>query len=82
MGPEILSLKTEKGIAGQYAINAMVRYPGEKASRVSFVGSVYGGTIVMITTGGAQVFVTNPERFGERLTLQWVRNFFAATEEN
>lgn len=82
MGPEILSLKTEKGIAGQYAINAMVRYPGEAVSRVSFVGSIYGGPIVMVTTGGAQVFVSSPERFGERLTLQWVRNFFASTEES
>lgn len=81
MGPEILSLKKDRGVAGQYAITATVCYPDESPSVVTFVGSVYGAPIVMVI-GELQTFVTAPERFGESLTLQWVRNFFAATEES
>jgi len=65
-----------KGIAGQY------EYTVETADGpLTFVGSEYGGPIVMITPSGAQTFVNDPgrfasgHRFGCLLDETWVRNF-------
>jgi hypothetical protein len=65
------------GIAGQVSYSAVVGYPGEDDSTVTFVGSVYGGPVVMVTPSGTQVFVTDPDRFGT-FGSQWVRRFFAS----
>lgn len=63
------------GVAGQVEYVATVEYPGEEPSRVSFVGSVYGGPVVMVTESGAQMFVTDPSRFGT-FGPEWIRRFF------
>lgn len=90
--PEILSIRRADGVAGQYALTASVKYPGEAASNVTFYGSVYGGPIIMATPGPGlecalckgpckretQVFVSSEvtARLGETLSEQWVRAFF------
>lgn len=70
----IHSIKRTRGIAGQIQYTATVQYEGEEPSIVSFVGSQFGGPVVMIQPSGAQVFVTNPGRFGH-FGEGWVRNF-------
>lgn len=72
--PTIHKVKRRNGIAGQVQYDAVVEYEDEEPATVSFVGSVYGGPVVMIT-GNVQRFVANPERFGP-FGEQWVRNFF------
>lgn len=66
------------GVAGQYAYEAHVQYPGEDTQMVTFVGSEYDAPIV-VAWGGTkytQAFVTDPGRFGSKLTPEWVRRFF------
>jgi hypothetical protein len=76
MPAQILSLKRHAGIAGQYAITAQVFHPeDDETSVVTFVGSVYGGPVVMQLASGVETFVTNPGRFGE-FGESWVRRFF------
>jgi hypothetical protein len=70
----IHNVKRESGIAGQFAVTADVEHPGEERSKVTFVGSVYGGPVVM-RSSGVETFVTDPSRFGEFGT-DWVRRFF------
>lgn len=77
-GPRVLKVSRGKTLAGQRSITAEVQYPGEKASRVEFVGpsaSIGGpGPVVMISRGH-QTFVTDPSRFGN-FGPEWVRRFF------
>lgn len=75
MPTEVLSIKREGGVAGQYALVASVQYENEAPDEVSFVGSIYGGPVVMVLSSGTQTFVHDPGRFGE-FGEQWVRNFF------
>lgn len=70
----IHSIKRTAGIAGQIQYTATVQYEGEDQRVVSFVGSQFGGPVVMLT-GNDQTFVTNPGRFGT-FSEAWVRNFF------
>lgn len=76
--PRILKVSPGKTFAGQRSITAEVQYPGEKPSRVEFVGpsaSIGGpGPVVMISRGH-QTFVTDPSRFGN-FGPDWVRRFF------
>jgi hypothetical protein len=74
--PTIHRVKRHAGIAGQYAIEATVSYPDEPRETVTFVGSVYGGPVVMRTPSGMETFVSEPGRFGE-FGESWVRAFFA-----
>ena len=76
MAPTLANIRRHAGIAGQYSITADVTYPGEAPEPIRFVGSVYGGPVVMVTPSGAQTFVTDPERFGP-FGVEWVRRFFA-----
>ena len=62
------------GIAGQVSYTARVSYSDEAASEVTFVGSTYGGPVVMVTER-AETFVTDPGRFG-KFGESWVRRFF------
>jgi hypothetical protein len=71
----IHSITKTQGVAGQVAYIARVEYENEAQSVVTFVGSEYGGPVVMVTEH-AQHFVTDPGRFG-KFGPQWVRNFFA-----
>jgi len=74
--PNVKSVSRVNGVAGQLAYVATVEYEGEPDSVVTFVGSTYGGPVVMVTPSGAQTFVTDPDRFG-RFSPRWVRAFFA-----
>jgi hypothetical protein len=64
------------GVAGQVSYTVPVTYPGEATERITFVGNVYGGPVVMVTPSGVQTFVTEPVRFGP-FSPEWVRRFFA-----
>lgn len=70
----VLKVLKATGVAGQVSYTATVEYEGEEPSSVTFVGSVYGGPVVMVTAQ-AQVYVTEPERFG-KFSAEWVRRFF------
>ncbi len=52
--PVLGPIRREPGIAGHYALAVQVTYPGEPAETVRFVGSVYGGPVVMVTPAGAE----------------------------
>jgi hypothetical protein len=73
---EVSSVKRRPGIAGQFSVAAEVTYEDEPMRVVEFVGSVYGGPVVMVTDH-VQQFVTDPGRFGE-FGERWVRRFFGA----
>jgi hypothetical protein len=78
-GPRIIKISGGKSFAGQRSFTANVQYPGEKPSRVEFVGPSGGGAgpVVMITQGRNQTFVHDPSRFGS-FGADWVRRFFAS----
>jgi hypothetical protein len=92
--PHIYYVRKRAGMAGQVAFTARVGYPDEPPRDVTFVGSVYGGPVVMHTTISRNVStleeaewwepetietsVTDPGRFGE-FGETWVRRFFAAS---
>lgn len=65
------------GIAGQVEVSALVGYPGEAPRFVTFVSSVYGGPVCMVT-GVGSVFVDREvrDRCGEQLSVEWVMRFF------
>lgn len=71
----IHTIKRDVGIAGQVAYTATVQYAGEEPHDVTFVGSNYGGPVVMVW-GGVQYFVTDPDRFGD-FGEEWVRRFYS-----
>lgn len=73
--PTLSTIRRESGVAGQIAYTTEVTYPGEPAERVTFVGSAYGGPVLMVLPSGQQIFVTDPARHGE-FSPRWVRRFF------
>lgn len=74
-GPTLGTIRRQAGVAGQVSYTVEVTHPGEDAESVTFVGSAFGGPVVMITPAGHQIFVTDPGRHGEFGT-EWVRRFF------
>ncbi len=66
-----MNLTTTKAVAGQFSVTAQT-----DDGPLTFVGSVYGGPVVMITPGGTQTFVTDPGRFG-KFGKEWVEAFLA-----
>lgn len=72
--PEVTNLKRRKGMAGQFSVEVTVTHPGEEPRIIEFVGSEYGGPVLMVTQYG-QTFVTDPGRFGT-FGEDWVRKFF------
>jgi hypothetical protein len=80
-GPTVTNVKRHAGIAGQYSISAEVQYPDETPETLTFVGSVYGGPIVMVTSAG-QTFVSSDvtDRIGSKLDAGWVARFFGGAE--
>ena len=74
--PTVTNVKRHAGIAGQFKVTATVQYPGEEAATATFVGSVFGGPVVMVLPSGIETFVRDPERHGPFGT-EWVRRFFA-----
>jgi len=74
--PTVHNIRRVTGIAGQVSYVARFQYPGEEEATVQFVGSVYGGPVVLIAANGRQTFVTDPDRFGT-FGPEWVRRYFA-----
>lgn len=74
--PTLGPIRRRNGVAGQVAYDVTVTYPGEDAARVSFVGSTFGGPVLMVTASGVETFVTDPARFGA-FGPGWVRRFFS-----
>lgn len=62
------------GVAGQYAYDVTVTYPGQTAYRTTFVGNIYGGPV---TTGSYWIDRAVVERCGGKLSPQFIRNFYA-----
>jgi hypothetical protein len=77
--PVVHKVTRSAGIAGQYSMTASIEYPGEPFNVVTFVGSVFGGPIVMVTAAG-ETFVSQAvtDRLGSKLTEAWVRAFFGS----
>jgi len=73
--PTVTKMIQRKGVAGQFAVQATVTYPGEDPRVVEFVGSAHGGPVLMVTETG-ETWVTDPGRFGQ-FGRSWVRRFFA-----
>lgn len=73
--PTLTKMFSRKGMAGQFSVQVTVTYPGEEPRVVEFVGSVYGGPVLMVTDAG-QTWVTDPARFG-KFGKGWVARFFA-----
>jgi hypothetical protein len=75
MPTTVHDIRRTRGIAGQYSLIARVESDQDDAPRVvEFVGSVYGGPVVM-RLGELETFVSDPGRFGE-FGEDWVRRFF------
>jgi hypothetical protein len=71
------AIRKHAGVAGEVEYSVSVTYPGEDESTVRFVGSMYGGLVLMITPGNPRgSWVTDPWRFG-KFGPEWVRRFFA-----
>lgn len=75
MATTITTPVKHKGIAGQFAVTTTVTYDDESPVKYEFVGSTYGGPVVMVSPNGMQVFVADPGRFGA-FGVEWVRRFF------
>lgn len=81
--PTIKSIKRRNGVAGQIAYDVVTQYPGEEPERpVTFIGSAYGGPVVMTwastaaPSGRVAVFVSDPGQHG-KFSPEWVRRFYA-----
>ena len=75
ISPTLSGLRRYNGTAGQFSLAVEVTYPGEEARTVEFVGSIYGGPVLMLTDT-AEVWVSEPGRFGT-FGKAWVKKFFA-----
>lgn len=73
--PTLIKINRTNGVAGQFALAAHVSYPGEEPRIVEFVGSLYGGPVLMVTDHG-HTWVSDPDRFGT-FGKTWVKRFFA-----
>lgn len=77
MTPKLSKITPHKGIAGQISYDVTVTYPDETPEELTFVGSIYGGPVVMITPSNpGGTFVTEPGRFGS-FGIAWIERFFA-----
>ena len=73
--PKLSKVRRSNGVAGQISYSVDVTYSGEPTETLTFVGSVYGGPVVMVSPNGVQTFVTDPQRFGT-FGPEWVCRFF------
>jgi hypothetical protein len=76
MAPTLGKITKRNGVAGEISYSVPVTYPDAPTETITFVGSAYGGPVVMVTPSGHQVFVTDPGRHGT-FGPAWVRSFFA-----
>ena len=77
----VSDIQQHEGIAGQFSVSCTVtfKYPDalDETHRVEFVGSHYGGPVVMVGSNGNQTMVDRAsERFGE-FGKTWVERFYA-----
>lgn len=72
--PTVTKVFRRNGVAGQFAVQATVTYPGEEPRVVEFVGSTYGGPVLFISDT-FQTWVDDPGRFGT-FGKGWVTRFF------
>ena len=75
VSPTVSKVFRRKGVAGQFAVQATVTYPGEEPRVVEFVGSAYGGPVLMVTDT-SETWVSDPSRF-DAFGKGWVRRFFS-----
>lgn len=73
--PTVTKMFQRRGVAGQFAVQCTVTYPGEDPRVMEFVGSEHGGSVLMVTDTG-ECWVTDPGRFGV-FGKAWVRRFFS-----
>lgn len=73
--PEVVRVKRTNGVGGQFQVTAHVQYGETTPQPVTFVGSVYGGPVVMVHPTMGQTLVSDPSRFGE-FGEEWVHRFF------
>jgi hypothetical protein len=66
-----MKITKRTGVAGQYSLAA-----DTEDGELTFVGSAYGGPVVMVTPTGHQTFVSDPGRFGD-FGYEWVERFLA-----
>lgn len=77
MSATVQSITKTAGIAGQVRLTAAVQYPGEDTSTVSFVGSIYGGPVLMLTEGFPEgIWVRDSGRYGDKFDPEWIKRFF------
>lgn len=79
--PVVHDARMSFGGADQVQVTVQVGYPGEAPRHVTFVGSIHGGPVVMVTGVGSQ-FVDRAvkERCGGKLNVEWVMRFFGQQE--
>ena len=76
--PTLGKIRRHNGVAGQVSYSVPVTFRDEDTSVVTFVGSVYGGPVLMQTEVIPRgVFVVDVERFG-KFSPEWVRRFFSS----
>lgn len=59
---KVVKLRRSAGIAGLFAVTVTATYEDDPEIAITFIGSVYGGPVVIELPSGAQTFVTAPER--------------------
>jgi hypothetical protein len=80
--PVVHKITRTTGNAGQFAYTVRVTHTSDDGysdtSETTFVGSECGnpGPVVLITASGMQDYVTDPDRFGPKLTPEWIRNYY------
>lgn len=82
-GPTVHKVTRRQGVAGFYALEVRLSYPGESVELVTFSSSSYGGPIVMSTAGNPSgIFVASAvlDRIGSELDAGWVSRFLGVTE--
>jgi hypothetical protein len=71
----VSNVRRHAGIAGQFSVSADITDEWGTVT-LTFVGSTYGGPVVMVLPPGIETFVSNPGRFGD-FGEEWVRRFLA-----
>jgi len=75
--PEVGRIQRVNGVAGQFGYLVDVTYPGEATEQVAFIGNEDGPNVVMVTETFGQTLVDSPWTYGDKLSPEWVRRFYA-----
>ena len=73
---KLISYKRRNGVAGQFAIDVEVDWGDGEPTAASFIGSVYGGSPVLVV-GGIETFVSRSVNCGDFASdpKAWVEEF-------